>query len=599
MEIENRNNSDYYKYSSNSIKKMNLDLWNQIDSIKLDITFKEKFYLMENDMNELPICYCGNKVKFIDMSNGFRQFCSKRCMIDSSEIKEKRKKSCIDKYGVDNPSKSDIIKLKTISSNNEKFGVDYPLQSKEIMDNNKSYFIKTYGVDNPSKVKEIREKAQKTMLLKYGVEHAIQNTDIKSALKSKFEYKYGVDNPSKVKEIREKAQKTMLLKYGVEHAMQNDSFIDKMKNTNLIKYGKESYSQTNSYKENIKEIIFERNSNMINNDLYYLLEFNQSQYKILCKVCNQDFEIHRQLWRNRIKNSEIICLNCNPIKNSISKDEKKIFEFVSKYHNNIIENHRIDNKEIDIYLNDFNIGFEYNGLYWHSELHKPNTYHIDKTKFFNKIGIELFHIWEDDWNYKQDIVKSMILNRLGKTLNKIFARKCEIREINDNQLVRKFLEMNHIQGFVGSKIKLGLFYNNELVSLMTFGNLRKSLGQKFQEGIYEMLRFCNKLNTNVVGGASKLFKYFIKNYKPIEVISYSDNSRGQGNLYKKLGFNLLHETVPNYYWSKNGIKHHRFNFRKDKLVKEGADPNKTEIQIMSENGFYRIFDCGSKKWKFS
>ena len=133
---------------------------------------------------------------------------------------------------------------------------------------------------------------------------------------------------------------------------------------------------------------------------------------------------------------------------------------------------------------------------------------------------------------------------------------------------------------------------------MTFGNLRKSLGQKSMDGSYELLRFCNKLGYSVVGGAGKLFKYFLKNYDIKEVISYSDNSRGVGNLYKQLGFELISETVPNYYWIIDGIRKHRFNFRKDKLIKEGNDPNKTEVQIMNDKGYNRIFDCGSKKWIF-
>jgi hypothetical protein len=131
---------------------------------------------------------------------------------------------------------------------------------------------------------------------------------------------------------------------------------------------------------------------------------------------------------------------------------------------------------------------------------------------------------------------------------------------------------------------------------MTFGRLRKSLGQRSKEDTYELLRFCNKLNTNVVGGASKLLKYFEMKYKPIEIISYSDNSRSNGDLYEKIGFKLSHDTVPNYYWVIDGIRKHRFNYRKDKLVKEGHDINKTEIEIMSELGYYRIFDSGSKKW---
>lgn len=171
--------------------------------------------------------------------------------------------------------------------------------------------------------------------------------------------------------------------------------------------------------------------------------------------------------------------------------------------------------------------------------------------------------------------------------------------IENNDLIREFLIQNHIQGFVGSKYKIGLFYNNELVSLMTFGNLRKSLGQNKKEDHFELLRFCNKLNTSVVGGASKLLKYFIKEFKPKKIISYSDLSRSDGNLYKTLGFEYSGLSEPNYYYIIGEIRSHRFNFRKDKLVKQGFDNNKTEIQIMTERKIPRIFDCGMEKWTFN
>jgi len=138
-----------------------------------------------------------------------------------------------------------------------------------------------------------------------------------------------------------------------------------------------------------------------------------------------------------------------------------------------------------------------------------------------------------------------------------------------------------------------------LVSLMTFGSKRKFMKQSNSDGVYEMLRFCSKLNTSVIGGSEKVFKYFIENYKHKEVISYADRSWSQGELYKQLGFKLIHKTQPNYYYIIDKKRYHRFNFRKDKLVSEGFDPNKTEHEIMLERKIYRIYDSGSLKfiWK--
>jgi hypothetical protein len=165
-------------------------------------------------------------------------------------------------------------------------------------------------------------------------------------------------------------------------------------------------------------------------------------------------------------------------------------------------------------------------------------------------------------------------------------------------MFKLFLNTNHIQGSVNSKIKLGLFYKDELVSLMSFGSLRKSMGQKSTEGYYEMLRFCNKLNTIVIGGASRLFNYFIKKYNPIKVISYADRSWSNGNLYEKLGFQLEHKTKPNYYYVIDDMRKYRFGFRKDVLIKNGADPTKTEHQIMLEKNIYRIYDSGNLKYNY-
>jgi hypothetical protein len=282
--------------------------------------------------------------------------------------------------------------------------------------------------------------------------------------------------------------------------------------------------------------------------------------------------------------------------------EKNILKYIEKKQKTIIYTNCkniITPLELDIYIPELKLAFEFNGLYWHSEIYKENNYHLNKTEMCEKQGIQLIQIWEDDWLFKQDIVKSIILNKLNKITNKIFARKCEIKEINNNKLVREFLNQNHIQGFVGSKIKIGLFYDNQLVSLMTFGDRRVAMGKKStNQDEYELLRFCNKLNTYVIGGASKLFKYFINNYKPKEITTYADRSFSQGKLYETLGFNFIEKTKPNYYYIIDGVRHHRFNFRKDRLIKEGFDPNRTEHEIMLERKIYRIYDSGNLKFNY-
>jgi hypothetical protein len=243
-----------------------------------------------------------------------------------------------------------------------------------------------------------------------------------------------------------------------------------------------------------------------------------------------------------------------------------------------------------MFVEDKGLLIEFNGLYWHGDLIKDNKYyHYNKYKLSNDNNYKLFSIWEDDWNFKKDIVKSMLLNRINKTPTLLNARECEIKEVANT---RKFLNNNHLQGWCQSSVNLGLYYNDELVSLMTFGK-RKISGNTQ----YELLRFCNKIYTNIRGAASKLFKHFQQYYyKGENITSFASCDYSDGKLYNILGFKKIKHTGINYWWCDNSKKYHRSNFMKYKLVKEGFDKNKTENEIMRERGFYKIFNSGNLKY---
>ena len=137
-------------------------------------------------------------------------------------------------------------------------------------------------------------------------------------------------------------------------------------------------------------------------------------------------------------------------------------------------------RSIDIFLPDFNVGIEFNGLYFHSEIsgNRNKNYHLNKTQKATEKNIHLIHIFEDEWKNKQDIVKDRLKNVLHKNNeNKIYARKCEIVEINDNRFKNEFLKKNHIQGSDKSKICIGLKYGDNIVCVSTFSNPRKALGK--------------------------------------------------------------------------------------------------------------------------
>lgn len=340
---------------------------------------------------------------------------------------------------------------------------------------------------------------------------------------------------------------------------------------------------------------FIKKANEIHNgkENYELVEYKGAKIPITI-VCEKG-HIYRQ-----IPNKHLSGHGCPYCINIISHQENEISEFIKSLGFEVETSNRkmLDAaKEIDIFIPSKNIAIEFDGLYWHNESkNKDKNYHLSKTEECEKKGIRLIHIFEDEWTYKQEIVKSRLKAILGVSDEKIYARKCEIKTVNNNDC-KMFIETNHIQGNVGSSVKYGLYYNDELVSVMTFGKLRKNLGQESKENEYELLRFCNKLNTNVIGGASKLLKHFIKEHKPNSIVSYSDRRWNTGKVYEKMGFVYEHSSEPNYYYIIRQRRYNRFAFRKDILIKQGFDKNKSEHEIMLERGIYRIYDCGTKVYK--
>lgn len=421
-------------------------------------------------------------------------------------------------------------------------------------------------------------------------------------------------------EINEKRSKTLKNTFSKMTPEQKEKIKKNKAKTFLEKYGTAKPNQSKEYKEKMsqlfKSIDWSQRSEKIKNeylipkyakicedDNLTLLEFrNRYDCTVKCNKCETIFTTHclGYLTEQTIHN---ICRVCHPINNIIyySIISAQIEEILKEANVSFYKNSRsiIKPLEIDFYLPDYKLGFEINGNYWHSEHMKDKDYHLNKTKLCNKQGIKLIHIFEDEIRLKYDIVKSRILNLIGKTPNTIYARKCEIKEITFKEK-KDFFEKNHIDGDSVSKYNIGLFLDDDLVCAASFGERKISKKQQF-----ELIRFANKINHNVVGGFSKIMKYFMNTYKPNELITYADvrwsGLNPQNTVYEKNGFKYVSTSKPNYFYLANNDFIHRLNrysFMKHKLVKDGADPNKTEKEIMKEKGFTRIWDCGTLKFKY-
>lgn len=284
-------------------------------------------------------------------------------------------------------------------------------------------------------------------------------------------------------------------------------------------------------------------------------------------------------------------------RNFSSQAEKDIAAFINSLGFKTITNTHsiIPPKEIDIFVPERNIAIEFNGIFWHSELgNKDKSYHINKTIECQQQNVRLIHIFESEWITNQKLVLSRVKNLLGVS-KQIYARQCHIDFVTTKN-AKLFLNENHIQGFVPAKVYIGLYFNSKLVALMTFGKPRYNKTMD-----WELLRYCNIADYTIVGGASKLYKWFIVKYNPLSVISYSDKRWNTGKLYQILNFQHSHTSAPNYwYFLKNDttklISRNKFQKHKLKHQLQQFDPHITEWENMQNNNFNRIWDCGNDVW---
>lgn len=284
----------------------------------------------------------------------------------------------------------------------------------------------------------------------------------------------------------------------------------------------------------------------------------------------------------------------------LNTPQKEIRTFLEKNNIKYIINDRklLKGKELDFILTDYNIAIEYDGIFWHNDQIIDKNYHLNKTKACKNNNIQLLHIFENEYVNNPDLVKSMILAKCKIFDSRIYARKCEIKEL-DNNTYNEFITMNHIQGYCSAKIRYGLFYNNELVQCMSFSKARYS---KYE---YELIRLATKINTQIIGGASKLFKYFINNIECNSLVSYANLRYSDNAFYESIGLKYNHSTNPNYFYfhTSNPLKlYTRDKFQKHKLKNIKGfkyDENLSEYENMKNNKYCRIWDCGNNVyvWK--
>lgn len=329
---------------------------------------------------------------------------------------------------------------------------------------------------------------------------------------------------------------------------------------------------------------------------YSKVVYGKNNREKVCIICPK----HGEFWQepNMHINERQGCPVCGVLS---SKCENEIFSFVKSCLANVIVEQRnktvLDGRELDIYIPSMNFAIEYNGLRWHSEEFNGNKYkHLSKTEECERKGIRLIQIFEDEWIYKNDIVREKIAHILGCSnadRPKVYGRNCDVMEIG-YELAKDFLDKYHIQGGKRSTAYLGGYYRDELVGVMIF------LKNKDE---YVLDRFATNYNYNIVGIGGKIFSYFVQKYDPLKIVTYGDRRwhTSDDNLYTKIGFRKDMVLPPNYMYvtPQNSYRkrYHKFNFRKKNLHKKYGFPmTMTEREMTNKLKYYKIWDCGLVKY---
>lgn len=534
-------------------------------------------YQREINMVEHKCVQCNTLFK-IQKSSRRKKTCSKDCERQWQKSNERNEK-----------------RMDTLKKNNRKlYGVEHTFQRFDVAATVKQVKLDKYGNPgycNPAKTKKTKlqrygdsgyansDKAKQTKLQRYGKLDFNEKSNV-----TKLE-KYGT------LDFSEKARKTTLQKYGTL------DFSKKARETILQKYGSaEKYTKyllQKSYERLVKKYL---HVTFLFNSEEYIGAYNYKLYPFECNTCATKFDDYVT---NGLPPE---CPICNPrYSNNTSSIEVDIVDWLRSEFSTLTfetSNRKIIKPlELDIYCPERKIAIEVNGVYWHSETNggKSKYYHLEKTNLAKSTGTQLTHILDIEWLTKQEIVKSILRNKFGVS-KKLYARNCNIQLV-DTSNTRKFFEQNHIQGYSNASISIGLFIDHTLVSCMSFTKNRFS-----HDTSWEISRFANSLNTTVVGGAAKLFKYFIQNYSPKKIISYSDLRWFSGNVYESIGMHREQNTPPSYtYIGHKNTLHNRLAFQKHKLAKKLTiyDSSLTEWENMKNNGYDRIWDCGHSKFVYT
>lgn len=541
----------------------------------------------------------------------------------AEEVKELKRKKSLEKYGTEHVLQAPEVKAKGIETNLskykvkyavqapevqekikgtnlERYGVEYSIQSKKVQEKIKETNVNKYGVEHAVQAPEVQEKIRETTLKNWGVKHAFSSPEIQDKSKTTIRNKYHVENVSQIPEVKQKIRESNLKNLGVEYPMQSKEVQEITKQTNLKKYGVEWSIQSEEVQEKRKKTNLDRygteDATQTPQAKKNRIETNMKKYGVPSVLACE--EVKEQIKQTNLREYGVKyfcqherCVKANPHRVSV----------INQKFSKLLKTNQIDNELeyiVEDYGYDLKVGntlIEIDPYFTHNSLTgpsfggkereaKPFDYHLNKTLFAREHGFSCIHIF--DWDDRDKIVY------LLKPRKIVYARTCEIKEVSRKE-ANSFLEQYHLQGSIKSfKFAYGLYYKDELIQIMTFGKPRYNKNYE-----YELLRLCTKPGFSVIGGASKLLKYFEEQVNPESIISYCDLSKFEGEVYEKLGFTLKEQTKPAKHWYNPKTKRHITDnlLRQkgyDQLHSTNFGKGTSNEELMKDNGYTIIYDCG-------
>ena len=447
---------------------------------------------------------------------------------EKNKIKEKRKATCLERFGVENPFQSKPLREKGIKTSLEKYGTKYPAQSEEQKERTKKTCLQKYGTEYPTQSREVQDKVSNTFEKKYGVKSIFQAKSFIEESKDKRKKtnlkRYGAENPSQNKEVHNKKKQTCLKNYGVEYSFQ---MRDRMKKSFIERYGVDNPAKSEEIKKRVS------------------------------KTCQEKYGVP---WSCMRKEARL----------GYSNDSVPNKEFASLLDKSNIAYER--EFSLGSYIYDFKINttlIEINPYATHNTIWSPFSkdsgisieYHKNKSLFAEENGYHCIHVF--DWDNKEKIIKYLSreeinLDNTSYTIEEACPYDSEV-----------FLSDYCFYSYLETSINIGLYTNNEVIAVLS--------ALELDSETFEIISYCSKYK--IQNGLKILLNYLIQRYHPKNILAFQDKSKFNNNAFMQLGFYLVKQCEPELVWYMPELNYHCTS----------EDLNE---EYLLKSGYLPIPDCG-------